>query len=85
MPRRSAPRPFFALALIALSVSAPASQDKTVLVLRATVGETSRRHSEVAIRIEAEGQKLNLEQKEDVLVTVKSVGADGSVTTAHKV
>lgn len=82
-----APRPVTVLAFLAvasLALAAPA-QDKVKLTMKGTVGETLRRKNEVALKFEAEGQKLSLEQQETVLVTVKEVKADGSVVLNHKV
>ncbi|MES1227452.1 MAG: hypothetical protein ABUL72_02210, partial [Armatimonadota bacterium] len=87
MPTRCAPRPVFVLALLSVIAIANAKpiDDKIKLGLHSTAGETYRRKSEVAIKLEANGEKVNLEQKETVLVTVKEVKADGSIVTNHKV
>lgn len=80
-------RPFSVLAFLVVASMAAAApiQDKVKLTMKGTVGETLRRKSEIALKFEAEGQKLSLEQQETVLVTVKEVKADGSITLLHKV
>lgn len=79
---------FAALALAATVVAYPTGatrrDDKVLLRLKATVGQTATYKSDWTMNMQAGPAKLVVTTAEESSVKVKEVGADGSVITEHK-
>ncbi|MBX3111983.1 MAG: zinc-dependent metalloprotease [Fimbriimonadaceae bacterium] len=73
-----------ATAVVAYPTGATRHDDKVVLRVKGTVGQTATYKSEWSMTLQAGEGKVVVTTAEESSVKVKEVGADGSVTTEHK-